>query len=105
MTEKRKPYRNKKILQAAEGEGCTLNTPWCNYDRETTVLCHLNYSFAGKGGSQKADDFAAAFGCNGPRSCHAYMDGNEGTEADRYFYWLRGMCKTIRRLLDKGVLK
>jgi len=104
---KREPYRNKKILAAAKGEECTLNSPVCNYDSRTTVFCHLNEEFAGKGGSQKADDHAGFFGCG---TCHDLYDGRTqdslsiwNTSED--FYVLRAVVRTTRRLLDKGILK
>ena len=105
--EKHKPYRNQAIRDAARDEKCTLNSPVCNHDPATTVFCHLNEHFAGKGGSQKADDSAGFFGCS---SCHDLYDGRVQItlsiwSESKYFYVLRAMTKTIRRLLDKGVLK
>lgn len=105
MIEKRSPYRNKKILNAAKGEDCTINSPVCNYNPETTVGAHPNESWAGKGGSQKADDIPV-FACS---DCHDWLDGRthiEGlAEEDKWWYWFRGLYRTIRRLLDLGVLK
>ncbi|KKK97619.1 hypothetical protein LCGC14_2650980, partial [marine sediment metagenome] len=74
MLEKRIPYRNKKILQAAKGEACTMNAPGCNCDSDTVVFCHINQSYAGKGTGQKADDYAGFFGCS---ACHYLYDNNQ----------------------------
>jgi hypothetical protein len=93
-----------KIRRAAHGEECTMQSPWCNHDPETTVLCHLNESFAGKGLGKKTDDTAAFFGCNGPRSCHAWYDSNEAPYHDRIYYAFRAVVRTTRRLIEKGVL-
>lgn len=104
MIQKRRPYRNKKILVAARGERCTFNSPVCNYDPETTVFCHLNESFAGKGISQKADDYAGFFGCS---NCHDLYDGRATCEISHEimtWYVLRAQNRTIRRLLEKGVI-
>lgn len=105
---KRKPYRNKKILEAAKGEECLIQSPYCNYDPNTVVAAHSNECDDGKGAGQKADDCFIAFACS---SCHDYVDGRapkyEG-ESDfeiRLFYHNRGIKRTIRRLLDMGVLK
>lgn len=98
--QKRIPYRNKRILEAANGEQCTLQGPNCNGRTDTTVFCHLNEAYAGKGMRQKADDCAGFFGCFG---CHADYDSNNLDDAD--FYVLRAVTRTIRRLLDKGIIK
>lgn len=92
--------RSDKIRQAARGEICTLNGPTCRYDTETTVFCHLNESFAGKGMGTKADDIAGFFGCH---ECHAAYDS--GRLDDKHFYLLRAVIRTHRRLLEKGVIK
>lgn len=114
---KRKPYRNKKILKAAEGEECLIQSPYCNGNSETVVACHSNEYDDGKGGSQKADDCFVAFGCS---ACHDYVDGkpmpklylpeflklrpHEEKRMQRS-YLDRGIKRTIRRLLDLGVIK
>jgi len=106
MLHKRVPYRNARITKAAKGEPCTLNTPWCNNNPETTVFCHLNESFAGKGAGQKADDLFGFFGCS---TCHDVYDGriDKGMKFDADESWcvLRAVCLTQRRLLDMGIIK
>ena len=104
---KRIPYRNQKIRDAANGEECTLNGPVCNYDKDTVVFCHLNEDFAGKGGSQKADDCAGFFGCS---ACHDLYDRRRSSSLSLWneckdFYVLRAMTLTIRRLIDLEILK
>ncbi len=101
---KRQEYRNPAILKAAKGEACTLNTELCNYNTETTVAGHLNESWAGKGMAQKADDIVI-FTCS---ACHDVLDGriqNEDFEQNKYWYVSRALYLTIRRLIDKGILK
>lgn len=61
------------IRKLARGQECTLWLPGCNYNPETTVLCHSNRLADGKGIGLKASDTAAAFGCS---SCHAILDGH-----------------------------
>ena len=96
---KRAPYRNKNITQAADGEDCMI----CGKNDGTTVFCHLNESFAGKGMRQKADDCAGFFGC---QKCHRdYDEGVPHPMAIEDWEILRGYYRTIRRLIDKGVLK
>ena len=106
--EKRKPYRNKKILEAARDEPCLVNSPYCNRDPSTTIAAHSNKMDDGKGLSQKADDIFVAFCC---ASCHDYVDGRTGGADSgrdgmhRNEYLDRGIKRTIRRLLDLGVIK
>ena len=97
--QKRKPYRNSRVKQAARGECCTMESDFCNGDVETTVFCHLNEAYAGKGWGQKADDIGF-FGCHG---CHTAYDNKK--LKDESFWVLRAVFRTTRRLLDLGVLK
>ncbi|MFZ6813565.1 nuclease domain-containing protein [Undibacterium sp. Rencai35W] len=60
------------IRKAARGQECCLRFPFCNYDIQTTVLCHSNLLEDGKGAGLKAPDTAAAFGCS---ACHDMLDG------------------------------
>ena len=103
--EKRRPFRSKAITQAANGEACTV----CGRNDGTTVFCHLNESWAGKGMGQKADDFAGFFGCE---LCHTAYD-NKGKPIRRGVEYrlnvedweiMRAMYRTWRRLLDRGIL-
>jgi hypothetical protein len=61
----------------------------------------------GKGKGQKADDCFVAYACN---RCHDFIDSRYPTPVSQYdqeerdWYLDRGIKRTIRRLLDKGVL-
>ena len=97
-----------KILAAARGEMCTMNSPYCNHDPSSVVFCHLNQSYAGKGMGQKADDTAGFFGCS---CCHDWYDGRMGpnvlsrTGYEGLYITLKAYVRTIRRLVEKSVLK
>jgi len=93
---KRKPIRSKKITQSARGEECTLNGVNCNYDSSTTVFCHLNEYWAGKGMGIKSHDIGF-YGCS---NCHQDYDQNKLD--DKYFYILRAVVKTWVILLEKN---
>ena len=97
--QKRKPIRSKAITQAANGEACTV----CERNDGTTVFCHLNEGWAGKGMGQKADDIAGFFGC---RECHDIYDGRGGLDVIPYSndVVVRAMYRTWRRLIEKGVI-
>ena len=93
----------KKIMDAAGGEECTINTEFCNYDNETVVGCHLP---DGSGGSNRlTGPLSMAFGCS---DCHDAIDGRnyKGLEPeDREFYMRRGMMRTMTRLVERNILK
>lgn len=99
---RRQPYRNKKMLAAAKGQDCALETEWCNHDPATVVACHSNWQEDGKGMGQKADDFCIADGCSG---CHRWLDEGPASEQEKREVFHRGMKRTLRRRLDMGVLK
>ena len=75
---KRKPMKSRgpkmtPIRKAARGQDCTLRIPGvCNFDPDTTVLCHSNNLADGKGMGLKAPDTEACFGCS---ACHDVLDG------------------------------
>lgn len=96
---KRRPIRMPKLLSAADGEACTV----CGCQDGTVVFCHLNESWAGKGMSQKADDCAGFFGC---RRCHDFYDRrSNGPIRLTDGVILRAYYRTVRRLIEKGVLR
>lgn len=97
--------RSKKITNAAKGEECVINIAGvCQYNSETTVFVH--FPDESHGMAIKADDISGAFGCD---SCHGIVDRRDGRwksfESDRDFYMRRAQTRTIRRLIEKGVLK
>jgi len=98
--QKRKPFRSKAITQAAKDEACTI----CGRNDGTTVFCHLNESWAGKGMGQKADDCAGMFLC---QHHHDVYDGRTFSFTVTFddSIWFRAYYRTIRRLLDRGILK
>ena len=76
---KSKGPRATPIRRAARGQDCTLRLAVCNFDPDTTVLCHSNFLADGKGMGLKAPDTAAAFGCS---ACHDVLDGRRQRPAD-----------------------
>lgn len=67
------------IRRAARGKDCTLRLAVCNFDPDTTVLCHSNFLSDGKGMGLKAPDTAAAFCCS---ACHDVLDGRRPRPAE-----------------------
>jgi hypothetical protein len=91
-----------KITKSARGEDCTFRLPLiCNFNSETTVLCHLGKSGAG----MKSDDAHAAFGCS---DCHDVIDARNHTHGLSEAYInqakLDAMVETQLILMSKGLL-
>lgn len=95
---KRRPIRSDAIRKAANGEACTV----CGRNDGTTVFCHLNEGWAGKGMGQKADDIAGFFGCH---ECHSQYDcASEFKFAVDEESVIRAMYRTWARLIETGVI-
>lgn len=92
-----------KIRQSAKGEECTIRLPYiCNFNTETTVLCHRN----GAGMGMKSADSDAAYGCH---ACHEIIDGRaprpEGMSYEVMLgYFEAGIQRTREILRKKGLL-
>lgn len=95
-------YRNKKILQSAKGETCTIRSVWCNGNTNTTVAAHSDYQEHGKGKGLKSHDCFVAYSCS---RCHDWISQSAASRADKYDAFCRGMHRTWLKLLQNGVLK
>ena len=102
LAQRREPIRSAKLRDAARGEECTLQIFGCCVGgTDTTVLAHLHDETFGRG--QKADDTSAVFACYG---CHDEIDGRTRKTAGKDLTWykLRALQRTVRRLVERGVL-
>jgi hypothetical protein len=100
---KTKPKQKKsKIRQSARGEDCLIRIPgYCNFNSETTVLCHKN----GGGAGMKSNDIHGAYGCS---SCHDVIDGRiqtEFTQDEIRVMFYEGIFRTQLILIDKELIK
>jgi len=105
--------KSKAIRDSAKGDACTINAVGiCNYDPATTILAHLPDDSGTVKISGKSDDVGCAFyACS---ACHLWLDGArlpDGSEDDyceannhRYWYSLRALKRTIRRMVEKGLV-
>jgi hypothetical protein len=105
MLQKSKPIRSQKLRDSARGEACTLDIPGiCNGNPETTVLCHLPDESHGM--SRKSDDICTAYGCS---ACHDAIDNRSNslsvTDAEMMWYLRRAQNRTLRRMIEKGLIK
>lgn len=82
----------------ARGMPCMIRLPGvCNFNPETTVLCHVRMSgISGMG--HKAPDLLGSWGCS---ACHAAVDGAgpSGRAA-----LLEGMARTLAHLIEGGFI-
>lgn len=90
---------SQKLRDSARGQECTFHTPWCNHNRETTVLAHLRSAIAGMG--TKSDDWHAAFACS---DCHARYDNSTIPGHCVTFYELRALQRTQKIWRDMGLI-
>lgn len=102
-----KPYRSKKLTDAAKGQQCALDIPGiCIGGTETTVACHSPLLEDRQGA--KAPDHVIAFGC---LNCHDYLDrrgklnGDHISEDEQRFFFHRGMIRTLANLIERGIVK
>ena len=92
--------KSNNLRASAKGQDCTFNIAHvCNYNPETTVLCHINTDGGKIGG--KSEDISAAFGCS---NCHNWLDSNLGSELDGLYYSMRAMIRTQNKWIEMGLL-
>lgn len=94
---------SRKIRSSARDEDCTLNiVGHCLYTTETTVFCHLPDETSGMG--RKSDDISGCYGCH---KCHEVIDRrvwDQEFEERRDWYLRRAQTRTMRRLIEKGIV-
>lgn len=92
-------YRNKRLLDAAKGQACTI----CGAVG-STVACHANSVALGKGTGIKAPDYYAAHMC---QHHHDLYDGRIGrlTKEEKEALWMTAFLRTIKRLFDQGIVE
>ena len=103
MLQKQKPYRNKKILDYAKGQDCSIRLPGCCNNTETVVAAHIHEYEFGHAKGIKADDCCVAYVCY---HCHLILDGANNYDKD----WLEGQfhkanTRTLRLCFRDGIVK
>ena len=90
----------------ARGRDCQVRTAACNGDPETVVLAHYR-AIGISGMGLKAPDILGAWCCS---SCHELVDtGRHGehelTREDRDAALMKGVLRTIAKLINEGKIK
>ena len=92
------------ITKSAAGKPCLLRIPnVCRQPRGTTVHNHLRRAQAA-GVGQKPPDIIGIRGC---MDCHDWLDArrHDGLYAElRDRYELEGLVRTLRALVDEGIV-
>jgi len=74
----------------------------CNWNKETTVLAHLN----GGGSGMKRHDLLGSFSCS---ACHFWLDGDYvhygATKDQRDLWHMQGMIRTQQYWLENGFIE
>lgn len=93
-------YRNKKLLQSANGQSCVL----CDAIG-STVAAHVNSVALGKGTGIKAPDYFTVHVCLG---CHDMIDGRRPIIGQPYRtafdMWTWAYFKTVARWFEQGIV-
>ena len=95
-----------KIQASARNQECTLNIAGvCNYDPETTVLCHIGFK-DGSGKRIRPGERNAVYGCS---ACHDAIDHRTGQFTDPYlsveenWYIARALVRTAEARDRMGI--
>ena len=94
-------YKLVNYRKEAKGRDCQIRIPsYCNFNPETTVLCHL----PGAGMGRKHDDRHGAHGCS---CCHDVVDfrvQTEFTPTEIKLMHYEGVIRTQQILISEGKL-
>lgn len=106
MTEnfRHEPIRSRAYLDGSQGQPCKLNIVGvCTGDAETTIAAHIRDETFG--GARKADDTSVVDSC---AACHDAFDARGRapmSELEWLRYALRGLQRTIRSRVQRGIAK
>ena len=93
--------RSKLILKSAMGKPCTLRSPVCNRNPETTVWAHSNMLIHGKGLGKKAHDI---FGCYACSECHRWLDEGPSTRQEKELVFFEAFSRSLLILIEEGII-
>lgn len=87
-----------KLRKSARGKDCTLRLDGCNFNPETTVLCHL--PSASRGIGLKSPDWWAVYAC---AACHDRIDGRSNGQCEPQDV-LRALHETQTQMIAAGLI-
>lgn len=94
-------WKSRKYLdKVAAIETCMVQTPACNSLRGTIVPAHSDQMEDGKGKGIKSHDMMSAACCH---ACHDWLHACKD-KAERDWYMDRGIKRTIRVMVQDGVI-
>ena len=90
---KTEQYRNRRLLDLAQGMPCLLRVPGiCNRDPGTTVAAHSNWACHGKGMARKASDAYSCWSCG---ACHSWLDQGPAPKATKQMAFMRAHADQV----------
>jgi len=101
MNPKTPNLKSKAWRDSARGKECELRLDCCNFNQETTALCHLRM-FGWAGTAQKPDDFLAVYACS---ACHDALDRRGSKAGVDPWDILRALGNTLRKHYEEGRIK
>ena len=101
--------RSKRILESARGQKCTVCSPWCNHNTETTVWAHSNMSIHGKGLGRKAHDIFGCYACSEchrwlDEGCHRWLDEGPPTRQEKELVFFEAFSRSLLILIEEGIV-
>ena len=100
-SQKSEVIRSRGIRESARGQACTVRSPVCNGDTDTTVWAHSNFAAHGKGMGHKASDL---FGCYACAACHMWLDAGPASRQEKELAFLRAWALSLAVLVDLGIV-
>lgn len=91
-----------KITKFAKGRACTMHSPMCNGNSETSVWCHSNMLIHGKGRSIKADEPFGFIGCSG---CNFWYDDSKATREEKDAYFWPAFTRSLYILMQNDMVE
>lgn len=97
-------FRSRPLLDLARGQHCTVMSPLCNRDPETTVTAHN--PFGNRGVGIKCPDYDSCWACS---ACHDVLDGRRFVAGSDHLYRTELFALAKRRtqelMWEKGMIQ
>ena len=93
-------WRSRKYLDAIHDLPCLVQSPACIGITTGAEPAHSDQGEDGKGTGIKAHDLMSAAACH---PCHLWLGGT-APRGERNWYMDRGIKRTIRAMVERGVL-
>lgn len=97
-------FRSRSFLDLARGQDCTVLSPVCNRNPETTVTAHN--PFGDRGTGIKCPDWDSCWSCS---DCHDVLDGRRNIPGSNHLYrtelFALAKRRTQERMWEQGLIE